>query len=95
MGSELSGLLRAARREAGLSQLGSLESTDDRDPSATSIDVTLDTSLGVLSFCAVQCLAGLPHDAAGASLRAELWFPADSRTASVLQQRAGQMAETP
>ncbi len=72
---------------------GRLQLPADRDPSATSFDVTLDTPLGALSFCAVQTLVGLPHDATGARLRAELWFPTDPRTALLLQRHAGAMVE--
>jgi transcriptional regulator with XRE-family HTH domain len=72
---------------------GSLQLPGDRDPSATSFEVTLDTPLGALAFCAVQALVGLPHDAAGARLRAELWFAADAHTSCVLNQHAQEMAK--
>jgi transcriptional regulator with XRE-family HTH domain len=68
------------------SRYGRLERPTQREPLATSFDVTLETSLGALSFCAVQSLSGLPHDAMGTQLRTELWYPTDMHTALLLRQ---------
>jgi transcriptional regulator with XRE-family HTH domain len=70
------------------SRFGDLRHAAPRDPSATSLSVAFDTRLGALSFDAVQMQVGLPHDAAGARLRGELWFPADAQTARLLRRQA-------
>ena len=75
------------------SRYGCLDLPVQRDALATSFDVTLDTRLGVLSFCAVQTVGGLPHDATGTRLRAELWYPTDMHTACLLRQRAENVDE--
>lgn len=74
------------------SRYGTLGLPAQRDPSATSFDVTLDTSLGPLAFSAVQTLVGLPHDVTSTRLRAELWYPTDQRTLLLLRQHAQDMA---
>lgn len=57
---------------------------------STLFEVSLRTSIGQMSFTAVQTLSGLPQDALGGRHRAELWFPADSATSQSLraQRRA-------
>jgi transcriptional regulator with XRE-family HTH domain len=72
---------------------GHVELSVQRDPSATSFEVTLDTRLGALAFCAVQSLVGLPHDASGTRLRAELWYPTDARTASLMRHHTEGLVE--
>ncbi|MGE0351375.1 helix-turn-helix transcriptional regulator [Hydrogenophaga sp.] len=77
-----------------VARYGCLVPPAQRDAMATSFDVTLDTRLGALSFCAVQTVCGLPHDASGARLRAELWYPTDMRTASLMRQQAERADQT-
>jgi hypothetical protein len=41
----------------------------------------------------VQSLVGLPHDATGTRLRAELWYPTDARTASLMRRHTEHAVE--
>jgi hypothetical protein len=50
------------------------------------LSLTFDTALGPLSYFYVQSVFALPQDVTLASLRMELWFPADSRTAEVTRR---------
>lgn len=77
-----------ALEEAMVKRYGELPSTSVRDPAATSFEVTLDTALGTLTFCAVQTLPATPHNTAGHHLRAELWFPANAFTSLVVRRHA-------
>ncbi len=73
--------------EAALSRrYGPLAGTAAREPGLTSFDVTIDTAIGPVSFCAIQAVFGLPHDANRQRLRAELWFPADPATADLMRR---------
>lgn len=70
------------------SKFGNLKVPTQHEPLATSFDVTLETPLGLMSFCAVQTVSGLPHDAMGTRLRTELWYPTDMQTSHLLRQHA-------
>lgn len=56
----------------------------DRDPSAPSMSLTWDTPFGDLSFFAIQTVPGIPQDVSLGSIRAELWYPLDDRTRTVM-----------
>lgn len=51
------------------------------------LNLVFDTALGVLSFFTIQSVFALPQDVTPASLRLELWFPADDATRAVLRAR--------
>lgn len=70
-----------------VARYGALATVPERNPSLTSFSVTIDTAVGALSFSALQAVFGLPQDATGHRLRAELWFPADAATAKWLRRR--------
>lgn len=56
----------------------------DRDPSSPSMSLTFDTRFGDLSFFAIQTVPGIPQDVSLGSIRAELWFPLEDRTRTVM-----------
>jgi transcriptional regulator with XRE-family HTH domain len=60
-----------------------------RHPALPYLDLVFDSDRGPLSFALVQTVLGLPHDVTVGSLRTELWYPADLRTAAVMRGLAG------
>ena len=74
-------------------RFGTTGSRPARDPAQTSFNVTLDTDAGTVSFTAMQAVFGLPHDTPTRRLRAELWFPADAFTSTLLRRHAAQAAD--
>jgi len=71
---------------------GTDAASPSREASETSFNVTFETALGLLSFTAVQTHFGLRQDVAGRRLRAELWFPADEHTSTLLRLHAPRLA---
>lgn len=55
--------------------------------SDTHLHQSFETEHGDLSFFTVRSLVGLPQNVTVSSLRAELWFPADSHTRAVLERQ--------
>jgi transcriptional regulator with XRE-family HTH domain len=53
------------------------------------LNLVFDTPLGALSFFTIQSVFALPQDVTPASLRIELWFPADEATRAVMRARRG------
>jgi len=62
--------------------------------SDTHLHQSFETEHGDLSFFTVRSLVGLPQNVTVSSLRAELWFPADSHTRAVLEQRIREVRPT-
>lgn len=58
--------------------------SSDRQPSSPSLVLTFETQFGDLSFFAIQTVPGIPQDVSLGSIRAELWYPLDDWTRSVM-----------
>lgn len=56
-----------------------------RAPSSPVLSPTFKTELGELSFFTIQCLFGLAPNVHAGSMRAELWFPADTATRETIR----------
>jgi transcriptional regulator with XRE-family HTH domain len=78
-----------AVEESLLRRFGPLAAEASAHPVSTLFEVSFSTEIGQLAFTAVQTLSGLPQDAPMGAHRAELWFPADARTAHAIQAFEG------
>lgn len=79
---------RVDRLEASLLQrYGSDGIEQPRAAGDPYLRVIMDTGVGSLSFLLVQTVFGLPHSISPASLRTELWFPANEQTRRVMATR--------
>lgn len=58
----------------------------ERSPNTPCLSLSFDTEFGLLSYFTVQSVFALPQDVTLASLRMELWFPADVATADVMRR---------
>ena len=76
---------RIDRYEASLvDRFGRRPDTAPRPASAPHLNMIFDTDAGTMSFFTIQCVFALPQDVTLASLRVELWFPADEATRSIM-----------
>ncbi|MEQ8311533.1 MAG: helix-turn-helix domain-containing protein [Sphingopyxis sp.] len=81
---------RADRVEASMIQRFGPRPAQAAAPSADPyLNLVFDTPRGVMRFFTIQSVFALPQDVTLASLRMELWFPADEPTRAAMKRLAG------
>lgn len=81
---------RADALEASLAErFGPHRGDDCRAPGEPYLNLVFDTGFGPLAFFTIQSVFALPQDVTLASMRIELWFPADDATRAVMTNRSG------
>ena len=68
-------------------RFGRRPASDQRPPSEPCLNLVFDTEVATLSFFTIQSVFALPQDVTLASLRVELWFPADDATRVAMIER--------
>lgn len=78
---------RVDRLERSLTdRFGPLAGTPAGAPSSANLHLEFDTVVGRLAFFTLQTVLGLPQNVTPASLRLELWYPADPGTEGRLRE---------
>ncbi len=75
-----------------IERFGPRAESNSHAPGEPCRDLRFETDHGPMGFVTFESIFALPQDVTLASLRVELWFPADERTRQIMHERPGSMS---